>query len=63
MKDNGYVIKDTNTNEYFCGMNSWDKQLRKAQIYHSVKYVNQTINDVRYKERNMKMIAVEIKEL
>lgn len=38
--DGGYVIRDEDTMEYFCGLNKWDIQLRKAQIYHSVKYAN-----------------------
>ena len=38
--DGGYVIRDEETMEYFCGLNKWDTQLRKAQIYHSIRYAN-----------------------
>ena len=61
--DSGYGVKDIDTNEYFCGMNKWDKQLRKAVIYHSVRYAEQTINDSRFKNRNMKYVPVEIREV
>lgn len=47
--DGGYVIRDENTMEYFCGLNKWDKQLRKAQIYHSIKYANDIL--MRYQSR------------
>ena len=47
--DGGYVLRDKNTAEYFCGLNQWDKQLRKAKIYHSVKYTNDVINQFKNK--------------
>lgn len=62
MVDDGYVIKDSITKEYFCGMNTWDKQLRKANIYHSVKYANHVMNDSRFSNRTMNIVKVEIKE-
>lgn len=63
MVDGGYVIKDSITKEYFCGMNTWDKQLRKAKIYHSVKYANDVMNDSRFGNRTMNIAKVEIKEV
>lgn len=63
MVDSGYVVKDTNTKEYFCGMNKWDKQLRKAQIYHSIRYANQTMNSSRFAKRNLVSVRVEIREV
>lgn len=63
MLDTGYVIKDSTTKEYYCGLNTWDKQLRKAKIYHSVKYANDVINDDKFSNRTMHIAKVEIKEV
>ena len=61
MEDNGFVIKNIDTNEYFIGFNKWDKQLRKAKIYHSIKYANDVINDSEYK--NLKIVKILIREV
>lgn len=50
LKDSGFVIYDEDVNEYFCGLNMWDKQLRKAKIYHSKNYAQQAIDIA--KEKN-----------
>lgn len=36
-KDNkpAYAIKNSD-NEYFVGYSKWDKQLRKAKLYHAI---------------------------
>lgn len=62
VNDNGYVIYNIDTNTYFCGLNQWDKQLRKAKIYHSDKYINDAIKDQtsKIKGRLIKLL-VEIK--
>lgn len=39
MNDKGYIIRRLFTGEFYCGLGKWDKQLRKAQIYHSRKEV------------------------
>lgn len=39
-EDSGLVIKDEKDN-YYCGLNKWDKQLRKAKIYHSERYAKE----------------------
>ena len=44
-QDNGIVILDTENKTYYCGLNTWDKQLRKAKIYHQERYANDLIND------------------
>lgn len=62
MVDNGYVVKDIVTNEFYSGMNHWDIQLRKAKIYHSIKYADEIRNDPRFSDRNMDIVSVEIKE-
>lgn len=61
--DEGYIVKDSITKEYFCGFNKWDKQLRKANIYHSVKYANATVEDSRFSNRTMSIVKVEIREV
>lgn len=33
--DGGYVIYSIKTDEYYCGLNKFNKQLRQAKIYHS----------------------------
>lgn len=63
MADVGYVVKDSNTKEYYCGLNTWDKQLRKAKIYHSTRYANNVMNDNKFKSRTMNIVKVEIKEV
>lgn len=63
MADVGYVIKDNINQEYFCGYNKWDKQLRKATIYHSEKYASREMNDPRFGSREMSIVKVEIKEI
>lgn len=62
MIDKGYVVKDSITKEYYCGMNKWDKQLRKATIYHSIRYANAIMKDSRFSNRTMGVVKVEIKE-
>lgn len=49
--DNGIVIYDRRNNKYLTGASSthqgnaqWDKQLRKAKIYHSMKYAQEAID-------------------
>lgn len=41
--DKGFVILDIRTELFYCGLNKWDKQLRKAQIYHSKKHAEEYI--------------------
>lgn len=40
------VIIDTKTDEYYCGLNTWSKQLRNAKVYHSEKYVQNAITSI-----------------
>lgn len=63
MEDTGIVIKDNETNEYYAGLNQWDKQLRKAKIYHSKRYVNDIMNDSRFSKRKLVLIDIIIKEV
>ena len=62
MKDIGIGIKDKD-GYYFCGLNTWDTQIRKAKLYHSMSYANDVINDLRYKDRKAFTVKIEIKEI
>ena len=44
INDFAYAIKDKN-GFYYIGYNQWDKQLRKAKLYHSIFYANQIKED------------------
>lgn len=61
MDDICFAVKDED-GFYWCGLNEWDKQLRKAKLFHSYKYAAE-IRDNRYKERMPKIVQVEIKEI
>lgn len=72
MKDTGYVVKNS-TGLYFSGMNQVSDQLRKAKIYHSIKYAEQTMNSLNSNQRkfnipfknprDFKIVKVEIVEI
>lgn len=51
-----YVVQSVEHGAYWCGLNHWDDQLRKAQIFHSLKCVD----DVYRKFKDMKLKTVEI---
>lgn len=61
MKDCGYVIKD-DSGLYFIGYGHWDSQLRKAKIYHSIRYAKEVMNDRRFRGKNMQIVKIEIRE-
>lgn len=44
--DVGYVLIDLMSGLYYCGMNTWSDQLRKAQIYHSSKHIVAAAEDM-----------------
>lgn len=56
------VIKDNDSN-YFSGYNTWDKQLRKAKIYTSHKMDVNIRDDMRFKERELTIFHIEMREL
>lgn len=60
MQDSGYVIKDPAYNTYYCGYKTWDSQLRKAKIYHSVKYAKEYMDSC---DRNTELKKIIIKEI
>ena len=59
--DIGYVIKTT-TGAYYCGYSNIDKQLRKAKIYHSLKYAQDAIKSMKESAqfRNFEFIIVNV---
>lgn len=61
-QDKGFVIKDSQSGEYYCGMNFWDKQLREANIYHRKRYAKDITYDTGFKRRNLIIIPVTIME-
>lgn len=52
-----YVVQ-SDDGEFWCGMNIWDKQLRKAKIFHSLKYAGECCE--RFKQRNPKIVEVSL---
>lgn len=62
IRDKGIVIYDAKTNEFFTGQNNWSEQLRKAQIYHSKKFVRYVID--KYPDRTLKTkyVTIQIEE-
>ncbi|MSS07118.1 hypothetical protein FYJ38_00495 [Clostridium sp. WB02_MRS01] len=61
MRDEAFAVKDRE-GYYFIGYNKWDKQLRKAKLYHSYKFAKETCDDVRFIERETFIVRVQICE-
>jgi len=64
MSDTGIVIYDIDSNQYLCELNKWDKQLRKAKIYHSEAYAEQAIQlekDKKTGRNNLKLFRIEMR--
>lgn len=57
-----FAVKDRE-GYYFTGLNQWDKQIRKAKLYHSYKYAKAIRDDVRFIERDTFIIRVRTMEL
>ena len=51
-----YVIRSSNDGMFYCGMRYWDKQLRKAKIYHSLPFAR----DVAKTYENCKCKILEV---
>lgn len=52
-----YVVQ-SDDGEFWCGMNIWEKQLRKSKIFHSLKYAGECCE--RFKQRNPKIVEVSL---
>ena len=48
---------------YFCGYNQWDKQIRKAKLYHQYRMAKETRDDTRFMEHDTHIVRVRITEL
>ena len=53
-----YVVFCEDTEKYWCSYNTWSDQLRKATIFHSIKYANEVHK--RYKELRLKNVEVRM---
>lgn len=52
ISDNGYVIKNSD-GLYFTGYNQVSNQLRKAKIYHSIRYANDSATELNTNPRRL----------
>lgn len=70
MTDKGIVLKNSD-GIYYCGLHTCDKQLRKAKIYHSAKWADAAIEDIKndthwqmnWIKRDFVKVNVEIREI
>lgn len=53
-----YVVFCENDGTYWCGLNTWDKQLRKAKVFHSLKYANEVAE--RFKQLKLKNLEIRM---
>lgn len=60
--DTGIVIYDEFTNEYFAGLNTFNKWLRNAKIYHSEKYVKQVLKKYNNRPLKTRRVTIQIVE-
>jgi hypothetical protein len=51
-----YVVQAGDDRKFYCGMKYWDKQLRKAKIYHSLTFARDVADA--YEECNCKILEV-----
>lgn len=58
---NDFFAVKLNDGSYWIGYNQWDKQIRKAKLFVSIKYANEVVK--RYQEQNPKIVKVEIREV
>lgn len=53
-----YVVFCEDYGTYWCGLNTWDNQLRKAKVFYSLKYANE-VHD-RFKELKLKNVEIRM---
>lgn len=58
--DECYVVKDEK-GCYWCGLNKWDKQLRKAQMFHSLVFANKIVE--KFSQYELKVAKVVVREV
>ena len=56
-----YVVYCEDYGTYWCGLNTWDTQLRKAQVFHSLKYANDVHE--RFKELRLKNVEIRMERV
>ncbi|MBQ8218547.1 MAG: hypothetical protein IJZ79_02245 [Bacilli bacterium] len=62
-RDSGVVIKHKNKKLYYCGLSTWDSQLRKAKIYHSKKFAEEAMESSnRFTKDELILVPVVIYE-
>lgn len=54
--------KKNHDNEYFIGYGKWDKQIRKAKLYHATNWAEKVMNDPRFYGLDLKVVKVIIYE-
>lgn len=59
--DSGFVIYDETRNEFFCGLNTWDRQLRKAKVYHSERYLKQALESEQKNGRKLTTHIIDMR--
>ena len=57
-----FAIKDEN-GYFYCGLNKWDKQLRKSQLFHSFKYAVAVRDSDKWEAIGVKIVKVRIFEM
>lgn len=62
MDDICFAIKDEN-GYYYCGLKKWDKQLRKAQLFHSIKHAAAVRDNPEFAALGVKTVRVHIYEI
>lgn len=55
------AIVNKDTEEYYYGLKTWGKELRKAELYHSMMYVQEVIK--RYSALNLKIVEIFIRNV
>lgn len=61
-QDFGKVIYDASTGMYYCGLNTFKKQLRDAKVYHSDRYLKEAIQTL-LDNNKIKPNNIEIREI
>lgn len=59
--NNFFFAVKSNDGSYWTGYNQWDKQIRKAKLFVSMKYANEVVK--RYQKLNPKIVKIEIREV
>lgn len=61
MTENDFFAVKSSYGSYWTGCNKWDKQIRKAKLFVSMKYANEVVK--RYQDYNPEIVKIEIREV